>query len=72
MIGMNQITSEIWEHSPSEIQVKVNPVKAVKKSNLSSVSLQTSLPTVSWEDLRGLSWTFANGGYDDYYDYEEE
>lgn len=67
---MKQITSEIWEHSPSEIQVKVNPVKAVKKTN-SLLSSQTSLPTVSWEDLRGLSWTFSNGGYGNY-DYEEE
>lgn len=67
---MKQITSEIWEHSPSEIQVKVNPVKVVKKTNLVSSS-QTSLPNVSWEDLRGLSWTFSDGEYDDY-DYEEE
>ena len=40
-----------WQHSPSEIQVASNPVKAVSKS------LHDTKPSVfSVEDLMGLSW----------------
>ncbi|MCV0431127.1 hypothetical protein [Nitrosopumilus sp.] len=40
-----------WQHSPSEIQVASNPVKAVQKH-----LQQTKQVTFSVEDLMGLSW----------------
>ena len=61
---MNQQTSETWQHSPSTIQVQSNPVKEVKKTT------HFDGPTVSWEDLRGLSWAFTKES--DYSDFKME
>jgi len=48
---MKQQIIHNWQHSPSEIQVASNPVKAVSKP-----LQQTKPSTFSIEDLMGLSW----------------
>ena len=49
MFHMNRQMSEIWQHTPSEIQVTKEPVKAVPNLLLES--------KITWNDLLGLPWS---------------